>query len=208
MVSKPLLRWGGDGRPLREETAEPEAHSTSTEAHSTSTAHHAVRKPHTVDQPKDGAGRMSGTSGKPTKEPSTTRVPRSKPQRQVAAAETGRPETSQEYACRVRDHFVLLGPGQRKEGGETGDTHPNPPEPLETAGQLTERPLTPPQMPVYPEEELLGEIKDQYHRDPFFKKVLDAPKEFRNFVLKDGIIRVKLHDRTTICIPDIKVGDR
>jgi hypothetical protein len=61
---------------------------------------------------------------------------------------------------------------------------------------------------VYPEEELLGEIKDQYHRDPFFKKVLDAPKEFRNFVLKDGIMRVKLHDRTTICIPDIKVGDR
>jgi len=88
--------------------------------------------------------------------------------------------------------------------------HPNPPEPLETdtAGQLTERPLTPPQMPVYPEEELLGEIKDQYHRDPFFKKVLDAPKEFRNFVLKDGIMRAKLHDRTTICIPDIKIGDR
>jgi len=46
-------------------------------------------------------------------------------------------------------------------------------------------------MPVYPEEELLGEIKDQYHRDPFFKKVLDAPKEFRNFVLQDGIMRVK-----------------
>jgi len=87
--------------------------------------------------------------------------------------------------------FRSPGPRSTKGGGETGKTHPNPPEPLETAGQLTEQPLTPPQMPVYPEEELLGEIKDQYHRDPFFKKVLDAPKEFRNFVLQDGIMRVK-----------------
>ena len=139
-MSKPLLRWGGDGRPLRGETAEPEvhptstkAHSTSTEAHSTSTAHRAVRKPkngagitpangreahsilttpHAVDQPKDGAGRMSGTSGKPTMEPSAAKAPHSKSQQQIAAAETGRPETSQEYARHMRDRFVLLGPGQ------------------------------------------------------------------------------------------------
>ena len=183
VVSKPLLRWGGDGQPLREETAEPEAHSTST-------AHRAVRKPKdgAVNQPIDGAGGMPGKSMTLAKEPPAARALHSKPQQQIAAAETGRPETSQEYAHRIRDHFILLGPGQRKEGGETGETHPNPPEPLETAGQLTERSLTPPQMPVYPEEELLGEIKDQYHQDPFFKKVLDTPMEFRNFVLKDGII--------------------
>jgi hypothetical protein len=38
-------------------------------------------------------------------------------------AETGRPETAKEFARRVKDHFVLLGPGERKKGGKGGDTH-------------------------------------------------------------------------------------
>ncbi|KAG2063787.1 hypothetical protein BDR04DRAFT_1123041 [Suillus decipiens] len=35
----------------------------------------------------------------------------------VATAETGRPESSADFARRVKDHFVLLGPGERKKGG-------------------------------------------------------------------------------------------
>jgi len=41
-----------------------------------------------------------------------------------------------------------------------------------------------------------------------FKKVLDSPKEYWNFEVKDGLISIKLKDRTALCIPDIKVGDR
>ena len=91
----------------REETAGPEVHSTST-------TQRAVRKPKdgAVKQPIDGTGGMPGKSMTLAKELPATRALRSKPQRQLAAAETGRPEASQEYARRVRDHFVLLGPGQ------------------------------------------------------------------------------------------------
>ena len=134
MASKLLLRWGGNGQPLQEETAGPEVHPTST-------AHHAVRKPkdgagmtpatgrevhststtpHTARQPKNGTGMMSDTSEPPTEEHSAgdtpmmsgtpvalpkecpaARMVRSGPCQPEAAAETGRPETSQEYAHRM-----------------------------------------------------------------------------------------------------------
>ncbi|KAG2061437.1 hypothetical protein BDR06DRAFT_842282, partial [Suillus hirtellus] len=55
---------------------------------------------------------------------------------------------------------------------------------------------------------LMGDIRHQYHKDPFYKKVLDSPKEFHNFVVEDGIMRIKLNDRTLICVPDIKLDDR
>ena len=42
-----------------------------------------------------------------------------RPQKVVPGAETDRPETSHEFAARVRDHFVLRGPTQRKEGEDT-----------------------------------------------------------------------------------------
>lgn len=49
-------------------------------------------------------------------------------------AETGRPETGSEFARRMRDHFVLLGPGQRKKGGKGAPK----PETLETLPSLPE----------------------------------------------------------------------
>jgi hypothetical protein len=63
-------------------------------------------------------------------------------------------------------------------------------------------------LPVYPEEELMGDIHNQYHKDPPFRIILDAPRSFKNFELKDGIMRLKLRDRTVICVPDVKVKGR
>ena len=40
-------------------------------------------------------------------------------------AETGRPETGTEFAARMRDHFVLLGPGERRKGGMGTSTQNN-----------------------------------------------------------------------------------
>ncbi|KAG5720641.1 hypothetical protein E4T56_gene4945 [Termitomyces sp. T112] len=51
----------------------------------------------------------------PTQE-SGTRPKRAYRQKVIPAAETGRPETSKEFAARVAKHFVLNGPQQRKEG--------------------------------------------------------------------------------------------
>jgi len=53
----------------------------------------------------------SGQGAEPT--PPRTRRARA----EVAPAETGRPETAAEFSRCMRDHFVLLGPGERKKGG-------------------------------------------------------------------------------------------
>ncbi|KAG2052166.1 hypothetical protein BDR06DRAFT_837294, partial [Suillus hirtellus] len=41
-----------------------------------------------------------------------------------------------------------------------------------------------------------------------FKRILDSPKDFRNFYLEQGLIRLQLHDRRLLCIPDVKVSGR
>ena len=50
---------------------------------------------------------------------------------------------------------------------------------------------------VYPMEEgMLQEIKDRYKEDPFFQKILEMPRAFKNFEhTSEGFIRLKLHDR-------------
>ena len=62
---------------------------------------------------------------------------------------------------------------------------------------------------VYPMEEgVLLEIKGRYKEDAFFEKILEMPRAFKNFELtSDGFIRLKLHDRDVLCIPDVKVGE-
>ncbi|KAG6822620.1 hypothetical protein H0H92_013151 [Tricholoma furcatifolium] len=42
-----------------------------------------------------------------------------RPRKQLPPADTGRPETSKEFAARMKRHFVLRGPKERKEGGGT-----------------------------------------------------------------------------------------
>ena len=64
-------------------------------------------------------------------------------------------------------------------------------------------------IPVYPDQDkLLDEVRGQYHLDPFFAKIIDKPEEFRNFVVEDGIMRLRLSDRMPICIPDLKINGR
>ena len=67
-----------------------------------------------------------------------------------------------------------------------------------------------PEVPVvYPNEgDLQEKVRNKYSEDTFFKKVIDSPSEFRNFEVNDGIIRVKLRDRTPLCIPDTMVDGR
>jgi RNase H-like domain found in reverse transcriptase/Reverse transcriptase (RNA-dependent DNA polymerase)/Integrase zinc binding domain len=58
-------------------------------------------------------------------------------------AETGRPETGAEFARRVKDHFVLLGPGVQKEGaGGTKSTTPDIQNPSELGGTPSTTPST------------------------------------------------------------------
>ena len=150
-------------------------------------------------------------------------------------AETGHPEMGAEFACRMAGKFVLLGPGERKKGGEgaknslTTSNHQNvrfddvpgstgsesPPlagsSNAETTcedGELQGHNIE--SIPVtYPHESrLLRKAKDQYSKDPFYKQILDSPKAFKNFELVDGFIQLHLHNHTVFCVPNIRVGDR
>lgn len=55
------------------------------------------------------------------------------------------------------------------------------------------------------DDEFLSDIKGQYSKDLFFQKVLDSPKQFRNFEVADGLVRIWLNDQTLTCILDVKV---
>ncbi|KAJ8596232.1 hypothetical protein M405DRAFT_703260, partial [Rhizopogon salebrosus TDB-379] len=68
---------------------------------------------------------------------------------------------------------------------------------------LAELPIT------YPDQlSLLAEVKGNYKMDPFFKTILDSPKSYQNFEEHKGYIRLRLKDRTPLCIPDILVEGR
>ncbi|KAG2738294.1 hypothetical protein P692DRAFT_201731432, partial [Suillus brevipes Sb2] len=108
----------------------------------------------------------------------------------------------------MRDRFVLLGPGDRKKGGEEGDTHHPDPEPQHEHPETEQfQPAVPIKVPE-DHEETLNEVRNQYHLDPFFQTVLDSPKQYRNFSVADGIVRIRLNDRTLVCIPDVKIDGR
>ena len=48
--------------------------------------------------------------------------------------------------------------------------------------------------------DLLKELKGHYQEDPIFQSVLDKPKEFRNFKVKDGLVYLKLNGTNLLCI--------
>ncbi|KAG2742091.1 hypothetical protein P692DRAFT_201725674, partial [Suillus brevipes Sb2] len=135
-----------------------------------------------------------------------------RPPKEVPPAETGRPETAAEFARRVAGSFVLRGPRERKEGEDPGgkSTKPSvststeespPPEEAET-----DSPAPP---PWYPEQdELIAGMRNRYQEDPFFKRIIDSPSSYRNFEEASGLLRIRLKDRTLLCVPDLRIDGR
>ncbi|KAF8831165.1 hypothetical protein HHX47_DHR1000004 [Lentinula edodes] len=135
-----------------------------------------------------------------------------------------RVETSREFARRMKDkRFVLHGPReQQKEGGNT-PLATNPDEPTNLGTQSNELTETPPQ--PAPEAstdtsllaalaasrsklDLESVIRNQYGKDSTFKKIIEKPKEFRNFEIVDGLVYLKMQDRKVLCIPTLTVNGR
>ncbi|KAI0070205.1 hypothetical protein K474DRAFT_1568356, partial [Panus rudis PR-1116 ss-1] len=56
--------------------------------------------------------------------------------------------------------------------------------------------------------ELEGVLANRYAEDPFFKTILENPKHFKNFVIRNGLIFIKERGEELLCIPDIRVGER
>jgi RNase H-like domain found in reverse transcriptase/Integrase zinc binding domain len=131
-------------------------------------------------------------------------------------AETGRPETKKEWLSRIKDHFVLKGPREQKEGGKetdnvdstqrasvlTAQTAPEGPEQqnqtnlIGISGQVEN--LEDINSPT-PDTSLIGTvsggregidilevIKGKYGGDLFFKAIIEKPREFQNFEVTKG----------------------
>ena len=153
----------------------------------------------------------------------------------MPGAETGRPETSKEFAARVKDHFVLRPPAERKEGGN-GKTN----EQLANSKKLTikipaqakntsalprsdtghQSPIEIDPMPkVYPSLlnvisestdgiDFIRELKGKYTDDPLFKTIIDKPREYKNFLVENGLVYLKSQGHKLLCIPNILIGKR
>jgi len=121
----------------------------------------------------------------------------------VPGAETGRPETSKEFAARVQGHFVLRGPRERKEGGNI--SHKLNPEP--TSHEDT------PNLVDFASSNskginLIEELKGNYSKDPFFDLIIKKPSEYRNFRVEEGLIYLKDRESELLCIPKIFLNGR
>lgn len=147
-------------------------------------------------------------------------VPR-RSRRVVPSADTGRPETSKEFAARMRDRFVLRGPAERKEGGSTAKktaanvtTTSNVPEdvsaPKEKEAFCLPEPLTLTNLVSSSTEgiDLLKELKGIYVDDPFFDQIIKKPSEFRNFTVENELVYLKEKEHKLLCIPRALINGR
>jgi len=137
-------------------------------------------------------------------------------------AETGRPETSKEFAARMKGRFALRGPRQRKEG-EGEDNIQQKPKELninitndvpeshnngDISGELTDDYSTSLLTVISQSErglDLEMELKNQYIKDPFFKNIIDKPRDFKNFLVEDGLMYVRTDGRKLLCIPRVMI---
>ena len=121
--------------------------------------------------------------------PSQRRVKKRRPPRYQQPAETGRPETSREFAKRIR-RVVLHGPrAERQEGGKESPSSST--NTLEPSGPQADQTLQEDEgcqdtvqaelnLGTYLSElsdgiDLLQALKDRYSEDTFFKNVLEKP---------------------------------
>ena len=119
------------------------------------------------------------------------------------------------------ERFVVRRPAQRKEGGKIPAlpaTPPNIQEDTPNGGEKDVRDEADNMSHLEAEGSLLAqgrmgidlmsELQGRYNEDPFFRTILDKPKEFRNFEAKEQLIYLKKDDRRVLCIPKVLIKGR
>ncbi|RPD57527.1 hypothetical protein L227DRAFT_472100, partial [Lentinus tigrinus ALCF2SS1-6] len=56
--------------------------------------------------------------------------------------------------------------------------------------------------------DLLTALKDRYGEDPFFALILEAPKQYKNFVVEGGLVFIRDARKRLLCVPKILVSGR
>jgi hypothetical protein len=141
---------------------------------------------------------------------------------------TEKAAAAQELHHQETARSVARTPAQRKEGGVTprqtpgqtpGQTHTSNAEKDTRKEQLTkddtnvgvEQARDDPSWLLARESlgiDLRSELRGKYADDPFFRMILERPKEFRNFENKEQLIYLKENDRQALCIPKVLIKGR
>jgi RNase H-like domain found in reverse transcriptase/Integrase zinc binding domain/Reverse transcriptase (RNA-dependent DNA polymerase)/Retroviral aspartyl protease/Zinc knuckle len=139
-----------------------------------------------------------------------------RPTEKAAAAK----ETLSQSEDHLDERFVVKRPAQRKEGGTVpAKTPTNTQNIAETSKSQTDVPNVNQRDTRTPDtgsersllaQERMGidfesEIRGKYKEDPFFRSILEKPKEFRNFENKEDLIYLKENDRQVLCIPKVVI---
>ncbi|PIL27303.1 transcription factor [Ganoderma sinense ZZ0214-1] len=125
--------------------------------------------------------------------------------------ESGRPETSREFAKRIK-RVVLRVPDEGREGvGPELDK----PDTQDSAGSDTPPPAVPlgdsliSILAEAPEGvDLLTTLKGCYQGDPVFGKLLKDLKNYKNFRECNGLLYLKDKGQEMLCIPEVEVNGR
>jgi len=144
--------------------------------------------------------------------------------KEAQSAVTARPETSRAFAACMRDHFVLCGPAEQKEGGSTArkalalpvEVDPVVESPVDvSAHRNLPNSAGVPNLETVDSDasllnvvsqseqgiDLLNELRGKYRLDPAFQSIIKNPGDFRNFEVSDQIVYLKQSDKCMLCIP-------
>ena len=141
-------------------------------------------------------------------------------------------ESSQDFAVRMKDRFVLRGPRNPVERTEGGRINSSIPAPVDTDTPVdADTPVPDAPAPVDTPDpvgasladgsgllsivaqstqgvDLLTVLRGRYGSDSAFSSILARPHDFRNFELEDQLIYLKRPGGRVLCIPKISIQGR
>ncbi|KAJ8473319.1 hypothetical protein ONZ51_g7961 [Trametes cubensis] len=209
-ISTPVLA-GAEASALMAMELRPRRHPQQTRSSTETVTPPAAGQQRTPTRNRQPAAR---TSGKEANEKPPSPVASSK---HLAAAESGRAETSREFAKRIR-RVVLHGPRgggtSERRGGWGGDNITWFPSRWWRTRSGSGQPRDPATFLTYLSEnpeaiDLQEALRDRYGEDQFFKRVLDAPRTHKNFrASADGLVFLHEKGRDVLCVPDVLHGGR
>jgi hypothetical protein len=145
------------------------------------------------------------------KAPVPAEVPVPTPAAKDLAPETGRPETSKEFAKCIKKVVLNVPDARLEDGSSTSvndtDHHTAPPEPVDS----TRKPEPTTLVSTIPPTDGISfadSIRHHYQVDKFFKRVLEKPSDYKNFSVEQGLVFISDGGRERLCIPDCKIGER
>lgn len=190
-----------------------------------------VRPYLTAKRPQSG-GRIPATLPAPPLPVPTDRTesgagtvrPKIRTPKVVAPPESGRPETAKEFSKRIKR--VVLHVSKQPQEGERDTDQPDISNAAtlgsETANEDSSRIFIQHVSEATDGLQLESELKGKYSADPFFRVILDSPKDFKNFYVvpenpdpknkkfrvKDELVFLKDKGRHLLCIPDVQINGR